>query len=449
MFSFDVIVVFVVILFILISLYKELLGTAFTFVVAVVALGFFGILTPKEILSGFANEQIAVIILLLLLGDIIRQTGVIEILFDRIFRSAKSYRGFLSRMMIIISTFSAFLNNTPLVAVMMPYVNNWCKKKGFSPSKFLLPLSYAAILGGCATLIGTSTNLIVSGMVIDQQITDNLAPLNIFDFAWVGVPMIIIGFFYLLFFGEKLLPEREDLISEFSKHSREYLVEAQVRMNSKLIGKSIEEVGLRNLKGLFLVEIIRKSFKISAVSPEVILQQDDILIFAGETEKIADMVKSDSGLTLPSIGMMLKKRKTEVVEIVISHNSSIIGKTVKEIRFRAKFDAAVIAVHRNGEKISGKIGEIELHAGDVILLFAGADFISRSSHTHDFYFISKVRDFNKLENYKTITLLGGTVVIIALAAFKIVPLFLSLIVLILVLLSMKIANPKDLHKGVD
>ena len=449
MISFDLIVVFIVILFILISLYKELLGATFTFVIAVVVLGFFGILTPKEILSGFANEQIAVIILLLLLGDIIRQTRVVEILFDRIFRSAKSYKGFLSRMMLIIAAFSAFLNNTPLVAVMMPYVNNWCNKKGISPSKFLLPLSYAAILGGCATLIGTSTNLIVSGMVIDQKIITNLEPLNIFDFAWVGVPMIVIGFFYLLFFGEKLLPERTDLITEFSKHSREYLVEAQIRKNSKLIGKSIEEADLRNLKGLFLVEIIRKSFVISAVSPDVILQQDDILIFAGDTETIADMIDSDTGLTLPSVGMMSKKRKTEVVEIVISHNSTMIGKTIKEIRFRAKYDAAVIAVHRNGEKISGKIGGIELHAGDVILLFTGVDFVSRSNHSQDFYFISKIRDFNKLEAYKIITLLGGTIITIGLAAFKIVPLFLSLIVLILVLLTLKIANPKELHKAVD
>ena len=199
MITFDLIVVFIVILFILISLYKEIIGATFAFVIAVVTLGFFGILTPKEILAGFANEQLAVILLLLLLGDIIRQTAVVELLFDRIFKSAKSYRGFLSRMTLIISGFSAFLNNTPLVAVMMPYVNNWCKKNDISPSKFLMPLSYAAILGGCATLIGTSTNLIVNGMVIDQTIIHGLESLNIFDFAYVGVPMIIIGFFYLLF----------------------------------------------------------------------------------------------------------------------------------------------------------------------------------------------------------------------------------------------------------
>ncbi|HSH51261.1 MAG TPA: SLC13 family permease, partial [Bacteroidales bacterium] len=449
MITFELIVVFIVILFILFSLYQELLGTTFTFVIAVVALGFFGILTPREILNGFANQQLAVIILLLLLGDIIRQAGVVEVLFDRIFKSAKSYRGFLSRMTIIISGFSAFLNNTPLVAVMMPYVNNWCKRNNISPSKFLMPLSYAAILGGCATLIGTSTNLIVNGMVIDQQIFPGMESLNIFEFAYVGVPMIFIGFFYLLFFGEKLLPNKLDLIEKFSTNTREYLVEAEIRKDSKLIGKTIEEANLRNLKGLFLVEIIRKSFKISSVQPNVILQKDDILIFAGDTETIVEMINSDIGLRLPSVGMLYKKKQTEVVEIVISHNSPMINKTVKEIRFRAKYDAAVIAVHRNGERISGKIGDIIIKPGDVLLLFTGADFISRSNHTQDFYFISKVKDFQKIEAYKVWTLLGGTVLTILLAALNIVSLFMGLVVLLMVVIAMKIANPKELYKAVD
>jgi di/tricarboxylate transporter len=449
MITFDLIVVFIVILFILISLYKEIIGATFAFVIAVVTLGFFGILTPREILNGFANEQLAVILLLLLLGDIIRQTAIVEFLFDRFFKSAKSYRGFLSRMTLITAGFSAFLNNTPLVAVMMPYVNSWCKRNDISPSKFLIPLSYAAILGGCATLIGTSTNLIVNGMVVDQTIVPGLESLNIFDFVYVGVPMIFFGFIYLLFFGEKLLPSKEDILDEFTKHTREYLVEAEIRRNSQLIGKTIEEAELRNLKGLFLVEIIRKSFKISSVKPNVILQQDDLLIFAGDTETIVEMINSDLGLRLPSVGMLYKKKQTEVVEIVISHNSAMINKSVKEIRFRAEFDAAVIAVHRNGERISGKIGEIVIKPGDVLLLFTGADFVSRSNHTLDFYFISKVKDFQKLEPYKIWTLLGGTFLIILLAAFKIVSLFMGLIVLLMVVLAMKIVNPKELYKAID
>ncbi len=449
MFTFDIIVVFVVLIFILISLYKEILGASFTFVIAVVALGFFGILTPREILSGFANEQIFVIILLLLIGDIIRRTGVLEFFFDRIFQSARSVKGFMVRMMIFIATFSAFLNNTPLVAIMMPYVNNWSKRNNISPSKLLMPLSFAAILGGCATLVGTSTNLIVSSMAADQNIVEGVGALNIFEFSWVGVPMIILGLGYLFFFSKKLLPEKTDAMEDFSKKSREYLVEAQIRKNSPLIGKTIEEADLRNLKGLFLVEIIRKSYRFKAVSPDVILQQDDILIFAGDTHTIAEMINSKSGLTLPSVGMMYKKKKTEVVEIVISQNSSLINKTVKEVRFRAKYDAAVIAVHRNGEKISGKIGEIVIKPGDVLLLFTGEDFVNRTSHTQDFYFISKVRDFRKIEGYKIATLFGGLLLAIVLSAFHVVSLFMSLLVLLIAAFALNIANPKDLPKSID
>ena len=449
MITFDIIIVFIVLLFILISLYKEILGATFTFVVAVVTLGFFGILTPKEILSGFANEQIFVIILLLLIGDIIKRTGILEVIFDRLFQKANTMKGFMGRMMLLISTFSAFLNNTPLVAIMMPYVNGWSERNNISPSKLLMPLSFAAILGGCATLIGTSTNLIVSSMTADQTIIEDVHQLNIFDFSIVGVPMIIIGLLFLYFYSNKLLPARKDAMSDFSSNSREYLVEAQVRKNSPLIGKTIEEAELRNLKGLFLVEILRQNYRIKAVSPDVMLQQDDILIFAGDTRTIAEMVNSKSGLTLPSVGMMYKKKKAEVVEIVISQNSSLINKTVKEVRFRAKYDAAVIAVHRNGEKISGKIGEIELKPGDVLLLYTGEDFVSRTAHTHDFYFISKVRDFRKVEGYKVAVIFGGLITAIILSAFHIVSLFMGLLVIILAAFILKIANPKDLPKAID
>ena len=233
MVSFDFILVIVCLVFILVSLYFELLGASFTFLIAITILGIFGVLTPAEILTGFANEQVAVIIMLLLLGDVIRRTAVIEILFDRVFKGARSKRGFLGRMMLIVASFSAFLNNTPLVAVMMPYVNSWCKRNQISPSKFLMPLSYAAILGGCATLIGTSTNLIVNGLVVDQQIIPDLPSLGIFDFVFVGIPMIVIGFLYIVLFSDRLLPSKEGLLEELNVNERSYFVETQVRKNSK------------------------------------------------------------------------------------------------------------------------------------------------------------------------------------------------------------------------
>ncbi|MFW5878119.1 MAG: SLC13 family permease [bacterium] len=449
MFSFDLILVFVVILFILISLYWGVLGPAFTFVIAISILGFAGILTPSEILSGFANEQIAVVIMLLLIGDIIRQTAVIEVIFDRIFRNARSYNGFMNRMVIIMSTLSAFLNNTPLVAVMMPYVNNWCKRNNIDPSKFLMPLSFAAILGGCATLIGTSTNLIVNGLVEDQMVFPTLEPLKIFDFTLVGLPMMVIGFFYFWAFGNKLLPERGKEDHTHEVVSREYIVEAKVRSGSHLAGKSIKEASFSSNKSFTLVEIIRDEIKILSFSENFIIAENDVLVFSGDTSAIAEMIESKSGLQIPEVGMMSKRKKTEIVEIVISQNSSLIGKTIKTVNFRSKYDAAVIGVHRNGVMLQEKLSSIMLRAGDVILLFAGEDFLVRSDNTMDFYFISKVRGFVKLEWYKTAVLLGGLFLSIILSAFGVIRLFMGLLVVIIASLALKITNPKDLPKSID
>lgn len=449
MFTFDLILVLIIIVFILVSLYWGILGPSFTFVVAVTILGLFGVLTPSEILSGFANEQIAVVIMLLLIGDIIRQTAVIEFIFDRFFRKAKSYKGFLSRMLIIISGFSAFLNNTPLVAVMMPYVNSWCKRNNISPSKFLMPLSYAAILGGCATLIGTSTNLIVNGLVEKQTIIPGLEPLKIFDFTAVGLPMIIIGFFYLLFFGEKLLPDNVKKEFGESNHLREYFVEAKVRPGSHLIGMTLKDASFLGDKSFTLIEVVRNDLTILSYSDDFILMEGDILVFSGDTDAIALIIENKSGLQIPEVGMMTRRKKTEIVEIVISQNSSLIGKTVRTINFRSKFDAAVIAVHRNGIKLDDKLSSIMLRAGDVLLLFTGEHFLIRSENNMDFYFISKVRGFVKLEWYKTTVLLGGLLLSILLSAFGVIKLFMGLIMVIIASLALKITNPKDLSKSID
>ncbi len=446
---FDVILVFVVLAFILISLYKELLGAAFTFFVAVMILGFFGVLTPKELLAGFANEQIAVIIMLLLLGDAIRQISVIEIFFSKIFPRQSGYRGFLSRIMLWIGGFSAFLNNTPLVAVMMPYVHNWSKRNDISPSKLLLPLSYAAILGGCVTLIGTSTNLIVNGMVIDQTIFPDMEPLHMFDFFWVGFPMLVIGFLYLFFFGDKLLPKRSPLTKSISGSERKYLVEAKVKKDSKLAGRTIEDSGLGNSKGLFLAEVVRRNYTFQVFDKNFVLESGDLLRFAGESEDIANLLSDSRNLSLPSVGMMSKLKRADVVEIVISHNSTLISKMVKDINFRSKYDSVLLAIHRNGERIIGKLEEIKLKAGDVILLLAGADFNSRSSDDMDFYLISKVKEVRKPERYKIWTLFGGTLLAIFLSALNLIPLFMGLLVVLVVINILGVVNAKDLPKSID
>ena len=446
---FDTILVLIVLLFIIVSLYRGIMGPGFTFATGVIVLGLFGVLTPKEIMLGFANEQIAIILLLLIIGDMIRKTSVVAILFDRMFRKSRSYKGFMWRMSILVGGFSAFLNNTPLVAIMMPYLYRWGKKNNIAVSKLLIPLSYAAILGGCATLIGTSTNLIVNGLVEDQTVFPEFKSLGLFDFSIVGVPMIFIGMIYLIFFAEKLLPVRKDAMDDFSTKLREYMVEVIVRKGSDIVGKSVSEAGLRNLKGLFLAEIIRGSEVIRPVSPATLIIDGDTLLFAGDTQTIVEMIDANSGLQLSQVGMFVKKPHTEVLEIVISHNSTLISKTVKETNFRGKYDAAIIAIHRNGEKVSGKIGAVRLNAGDVLLLLVGDDFNSLSSETLDFYLISKIKDFRKLEWYKVAVLLGGTALAILLYGLGILSLFIGLTFLLIIVMALKIASPKDIHKSLD
>ncbi|MDN5349600.1 MAG: hypothetical protein PWQ54_996 [Bacteroidales bacterium] len=449
MLGFEGYIVIAVIIFLIVSLYLNKIGPGFTFMIGIAVLGVFKVITPQEILSGFANEQIAVVVMLLLLGDIIRRSGLLDRLFDRTFSKAKTYRSFMARMTITVAGFSAFLNNTPLVAIMMPYVSSWSKKNGIAPSKLLIPLSYAAILGGTATLIGTSTNLVVAGMVTDQFIVEDLEPLEIFDFTLVGLTMTFLGVIYLIVFGNKLLPEKKHAIENLEMQNREFIAEVRIANDAEYDGKTLEETGLKTINGLLLVEILRKGQSLNPITPETILRKDDVLLYAGETDSITEMVASRSGLRLSQLGMYARKRQTSIIEVVISYNSTLISKTASTSNFRAKYDAAIIAVHRNGERVSGTLGDVKLAAGDVLLLVAGQDFEQRAMDAHDFYIISRLRELKKQPFYKQFVLIGGTLIAIIASALGFVKLFTAILSLVLLVTLLKVVSPKDIAKSID
>ncbi|MBL4577323.1 MAG: SLC13 family permease [Flavobacteriales bacterium] len=440
--SFEIILVLVVILFLLVALYREWLWPPVLFFISIVVLTLAGIISPKEALGGFANDQVAVIVILLILSEIIRHSSLVDKMFDRIFKGAKSVNGFLIRMMAYVSVSSAFFNNTPLVAMMMPYVHAWSNKNNISPSRLLIPLSYAAILGGCMTLVGTSTNLIVNGMAIES----GLDGLNVFDFIYVGAPMLVIGFFYLLLFGKRLLPDTPDVVEEFVQSAREYLVEVKVNKDSPLIGKSIMEAKLRHLEGLFLVEIIRGEKLITPVSPREVLQAGDGLIFTGVTSAIKDL--ENMGLSLPKASEIPDSGKS-IIELVISHNSRLIGSKIQDSDFRAKYDGSILAVHRNREHLSGKIGMIEIRAGDVLLVLIGPDFYKRVAEVQAFYVISKKQETTDIEPWKLTIMIGGIIGAVVLQAVGVFPLFYSLFTLLGVVLVMDMIPFSIIRKGFD
>lgn len=442
--SFELLLTVTTLIFLFWGLYSEKFHPAAVFFIAVSIFVLSGVINPSEALSGFSNSSVATIILLLVIGNVIQKTGIISYYFSKILGENIGYRTFLGKMFLSVSSISAFLNNTPIVAILLPYVYEWSKKKGIPPSKLLIPLSYAAILGGTITLIGTSTNLVVNGFAVES----GLDSIGIFDFAYVGIPATLVGFLYVFLIGYKLLPEREDPLKSFLDKKKEYIVETIVKDNSNLIGKSIKDARLRNLKGLFLIEILRKDRRISPVSPEEIIEKGDVLIFVGQTDAITDLISSNIGLSLPDF-CNIKEEKIDLVEVVISNNSSLINKKVRETDFRAKFDAAILAVHRNGERLKGKIGEIVLKPGDLLLLLTGKDFWKRAEDTTDFYIISKIKEIFNINRKKGNFVFFSFISLIFLSALNMISLFTALLILIAVFIVTKISTYSEIKKGLD
>lgn len=425
--------------------FKELVRPSLLFLMAVLLFVVTGVIAPEELLAGFSNSSIASIVLLILLTAGIRKNFNIEYLFDKIFKSAKSYRSFLLRMMAQVTVISSVMNNTPVVAAMTPYVFNWGKKHNISPSKLLIPLSFATICGGMITLIGTSTTLVLNGFLNDFD----LPSLDIGHLFIIGVAVSTTFIIFILTIGHKLLPDHTDLLDEFKRNKREYLIETQLNPSSSLINRKVKEGGLRNLKGIYLVEIIRENRVISPVEPAEIIEINDTLIFAGNTTDIVDLIKPETGIMLPEPAIFMDDDKIEVVEVVISNNSSLIGKSIKNSDFRKRYDAAIVAVHRNGEKLSGKIGEIKISAGDLLLVYAGANFRDRVDLYRDLYIISNLREIIK-PNRKKMVILGLLALIaVIFLAFDFFSLFTSLLIIFAIMTGLHMISLHDIKRELD
>ena len=453
MFSFDSIIVIIVLIFILVSLYDEIIGPAFTFVVGVVVLGIFQILTIDEILAGFSNEPMILVIMLLLVGDVIHKTGVINGFFEQRMYRARTPRGFLLKVITPMAGLSAFVNNTPLVAILIPFVQTWSQRLKQPASKLLIPLSIAIILGGNMTLIGTSNNLIANSLVKEQKIVEGFTSLHFLDFLWVGLPMFILGMIYLLLFSQKLLPNRREPISAIGGNQREYLVEARIQSQGQLVGQTIPESALLNLKGLSLLEVRSHRRDTIARIPSTDLfyqlSEGDILLFTGNTSAVSELIDTFKGIELLEVGQFLRNDQTEVIEVVVSHNSTLISKTVRECMFRRKYDAVVLGIHRNGEKIEEKTSNIKIKAGDAVLLLAGPGFNVRADETSDFYHLRRVRKIQRPGTLKSILVLGGLALVILLNVFGWIKLIMGVAVYLMVLLLTKTASPKEVVKSLD
>ncbi|MFT5618423.1 MAG: di/tricarboxylate transporter [Arenicella sp.] len=435
-------IVLAVMILLVIGLLKEI-RPAIVFMLAIVIFVFTGILSPGDWLVGFSNEQIATIVLLIVITAAIRKNFNIEAFFDKVFRKARNGKSFLLRMCAYVAVLSAFMNNTPVVAFMTPYVYNWSKKFGIHPSKLLMPLSYATILGGMITVLGTSTNLVLNGFLIDK----GLPPLEFTDFFYLGILVTIIGIAYLYTIGYKLLPENREAFDDFKEKAPEYTVETYVTAQSKFVGKSIGDSGLMSLKGAYLIELIRDGKVISPISPKENIVAHDTLLFIGKPDAIIELASNeDYGLRLPNHD---GGDNSEVLEAVIPSNSLLAGQAASEEFFQKNYGAKVIAIHRNGEKLTGKMGQMKLAHGDLLLLSVDASFLKNMDSITDFYVLSRLEKSTS-SNSKNINLFLGILAgIILLGLFKIIALFTALLYMMMAVLALRLFDFKEIKKTVD
>ena len=363
-----------------------------------------GVVEFTSAVKGFAHPAVLMIGALFVVAAGLQETGGMEAIAQRLLGRPKTIVGAQLRMMAPVSLMSAFMNNTPIVAMYLPIVSDWARKLRISPSKLFMPLSFSAIFGGRMTLIGTASNIVVMGLYLAywnddanrawmtaQGASELSETMQFWGIAVLGIPTAIAGIALILLTSRWLLPERKPA-DPVTIDARRYQVEMLVKPGSPIVGKSIEQAGLRHLPGLYLTQIERDGEVLPAVSPEMVLQADDQLAFAGILESVVDLRKI-KGL-VPATDQVEKvtgdRRQRTLVEAVVSRNSPLVGRTVREAQFRTVYNAAIIAVYRAGHHIKAKIGDIVLQSGDTLLLDTHAGFVNAYRNSADFFLVSTV-----------------------------------------------------------
>lgn len=349
-----------------------------------------GVIGPGQAFGGFANEGLLTVAFLYVLVAGLRQSGVVARVAARLLGRPVSALEAQVRVVGPVALLSAFVNNTPLVAAYLPLVSSLARRSGVAPSRLFLPLSYAAILGGLCTLIGTSTNIVVNGLILDYNRTTPgaaLTPFGMFTMAPVGVAVALCGLAYMLAAGRRLLPARPGPHGGDARR-RDYMVALRAEPGAAVVGLSLEGAGLRHLSGLFLAHIERQHDVLHAVGPGEIVRADDVLVFVGVLASIVELHQIPGLVPVawePAAGA---RRDHRLIEAVVPPSSPMVGQTIRDGGFRTKYGGVIVAVHRHGDRLTGKLGDIRLRAGDAVLIEAPPGFAARHEHSPAFHLLS-------------------------------------------------------------
>lgn len=413
----------------------------------VAVLVFANILTPAEALAGAASEGLATVAVLFVVAQALSDTGVVSWISYNLLGRPKSVASAQVRLMAPVAIFSSVLNNTPVVAMMVPAVRDWARRNNISSSQLMIPLSYAAIIGGTCTVVGTSTNLVVNDMLKAQPGIDGLA---LFELAWVGIPCTLVVLGLTVATSRWLLPDRKGQAQRF-EDARQYVVEMLVEPGSPLVGKSIEDAGLRQLPGMFLIEIDRAGRILTAVSPRELLQANDRLIFAGDVRSVVDL-KNIHGLRVADdqvFKLDAHQSTRSLVEVVISPNFPHLGKTVRDMGFRNHYGAAIIAISRDGRHLKTKIGDVDLRPGDTLLLETHEDFIENQRYSRDFLLVSQIENSRPVRHDQRGT--AGLILLgmVALVGASVVSMFKAALLAAALLVLTRCVRIRDARRSID
>ncbi len=344
-----------------------------------------GVIDADSAFGGFGNPAPVTIGALYVVAGAVTRTNALQPLVARVLDRGSTTRVALIRLVAPAGAASAFMANTPIVAMLVPAVRGWAERYGRAASQFLIPLSYATIVGGAITAIGTSTNLVLGGLL--QSVGQD--ELEMFELARFGLPLAGAGLVLIVVAAPRLLPERRD--TEAAGTGRSYLMSMQVVERGAFDGQSVEAGGLRHLQGVFLVEVERQGTVIAPVAPTFVLRGGDRLTFAGRVDLVLD-IQSMSGLVSaedPHLEAVDSDDHT-FFEAVVGVASPLSGRTLAEAGFRSRYQAAVVGIHRSGAPVEAKFGQVRLRPGDTLLVLAADGFDQRWSDHRDFLLVSRL-----------------------------------------------------------
>lgn len=418
----------------------------------IVVLVLSGVISPEQGFQGFANEAVLTVMAMFILSAAIIHTNAIEHIGPTITRFLKkSYSISITSLAVVVGTMSAFVNNTPVVATFIPVINKSAKKAGLSASRFLIPLSFVAMFGGMCTLIGTSTNLLVSGISAEN----GLGEFSMFLLTPLGIIFSAVGVVYLIVFGQKLIPEREELADSDNQNKIDnFLTEIKYTASQASGNKNLQEIIGQEYNDLKILRIKRDAEEIKTPDRDFVLKEDDVLLVKGDMDKIKRIIKSDNFHIIE--GFKDKKfpaEDTKLIELILQSDADILRKKIKDIEFHKRFNASILAIRQRGKSKFKNLGDIKLKSGDVLLVQTsekGYEALTENQkQSNSPFLIFRESKIGRLEKKNLVIAILTILGVILSASFGLISIGIAALTGVIILASTNVISMELAYKSID